>query len=123
MRRLLPLIFLLMIIGGVCLSGVSITGAARHPDALRARLAYLKDLPGVSWVDFVRNNVYIGLKEKPEDLKYIVGDAAVAGCKVYGFVVHVFAVEEKYRYAEPRKRPIICGATARHGKIRENTCE
>jgi len=123
MKRILPLIFLLMIIGGVCTSGMTTSEAARHPDALRARLAYLKDLPGVSWVDFVRNNVYIGLKEKPEDLKYIVGDAAVAGCKVYGFVVHVFAVEEKYRNVEPRKRPTICRATARHGKIRENTCE
>ena len=97
--------------------------AARHPAALRDRLAYLKDLPGVSWVDFVTNNVYIGLKEKPEDLKFIVGDAAVAGSKVYGFAVHVFAVDEKYRNVKPRKRPYFCKATARHGKIRENTCK
>jgi len=122
MRRLLPLI-LLLIIGGACLTVIATSEAARHPDALQARLAYLKDLPGVSWVEFVRNNVYIGFKEKPEDLKFIVGDAAVAGCKVYGFVVHVFAVEEKYRDVEPRKRPTICEATARHGEIRENTCK
>jgi hypothetical protein len=123
MRRVLLFMLILTIVGGVCMLDLTTSEAAKHPDALQARLAYLKDLPGVSWVEFVRNNVYIGLKEKPEDLKSIVGDAAVAGCKVYGFVVHVFAVEEKYRDVEPRKRPIICQATARHGEIRENTCK
>jgi hypothetical protein len=122
MRRIIP-VMLLLIIGGVCLTVLSTSEAARHPDALRTRLAYLKNLPDVSWVEFVTNNVYIGLKDKPEDLKSIVGDAAVAGSKVYGFAVHVFAVDEKYRNVEARKRPYICQATARHGKIRENTCK
>jgi hypothetical protein len=122
MRRILP-VTLLLIIGGVCLSGITTSEAAKHPDALRERLAYLKDLPNVSWVEFDTNNVYIGLKEKPADLKAIVGDAAVAGSKVYGFAVHVFAVDEKYRGVEPIKRPYFCKATARHGEIRENTCK
>ncbi|MBW1910606.1 MAG: hypothetical protein JRJ11_13875 [Deltaproteobacteria bacterium] len=122
MRRVLPFMMLL-IVGGASVLSLSTSEAARHPDALRARLAYLKDLPGVSWVDFVTNNVYIGLKDKPENLKYIVEDAAIAGSKVYGFTVHVFAVEEKYRSRKPRKRPTICSATARRGEIRENTCK
>jgi hypothetical protein len=122
MRRIIPAM-LLFIISGVCIWSFSTSNAARHPDALQDRLAYLKDLPNVSWVEFVTNNVYIGLKEKPEDLKFVVGDAAVAGSKVYGFAVHVFAVEEKYRNIEPRKRPYICKATARRGEIRENTCK
>jgi len=102
---------LLLIIGGVCILSIATSDAARHPAALRERLAYLKDLPDVSWVEFVTNNVYI------------VGDAAVAGSKVYGFTVHVWAVDEKYRSVEPRKRPSFCKATARRGEIRENTCK
>ncbi len=122
MRRILPFM-LLFIIGGVCTLSISTSEAARHPDALQERLAYLKDLPDVSWVEFDTNNVYIGLKDKPENLKAIVGDAAVAGSKVYGFTVHVWAVDEKYRGVEPRKRPYFCKATARRGEIRENTCK
>ena len=122
MRRIIP-VMLLLINGGVCILSIATSEAARHPAALRERLAYLKDLPDVSWVEFVTNNVYIGLKNKPADLKAIVGDAAVAGSKVYGFTVHVWAVDEKYRGVEPRKRPYFCKATARRGEIRENTCK
>ena len=116
MRRIIP-VMLLLIIGGVCILSIATSEAARHPAALRERLAYLKDLPDVSWVEFVTNNVYIGLKNKPADLKAIVGDAAVAGSKVYGFTVHVWAVDEKYRGVEPRKRPYFCKATARRGEM------
>lgn len=122
MRRVLSFV-LLFIIGGVCILSIPTSDAARHPAALQERLAYLKDLPDVSWVEFVTNNVYIGLKDKPENIKTVVGDAAVAGSRVYGFTVHVFAVDEKYRGVEPRKRPYLCKATARRGEIRENTCK
>ena len=95
---------------------------ARDQDALKSRLAYLKDIPEIAWVEFDGNNVYIGFKERPSDLRTIVNGAALWGNKAYGFGVHVWAVEARYRGWRPGEGPYYCEATARYGKVQDSSC-
>ena len=80
------------------------------------------DIPEISWVEFKNNNVYIGFNERTKDMRMIINAAALHGNRAYGFGVHVWAVDEKYRGWSPGNDPYYCTATARHGKIEHNDC-
>ena len=120
MRRLLiaPAFFVITIL---FIAGAS-ESIAKDQAALEKRLAYLTEISEVSWVEFDRNNVYIGFKERPADLRAIINAAAIWGNRAYGFGVHVWAVEARYRGWRPGDGPYYCEATARHGKIENNSC-
>ena len=86
---------------------------------LKKALAYLKEIQEIGWVKFDKNNVYIGWKSYPADLKYIVNAAATIGHKAIGFGIHI------YNYmGETIKTDgsFFCTVTKRHGKFKENTC-
>jgi len=89
---------------------------------LPKRLAYLNEIPDVAWVEFEQNNVYIGFRRVPSDLRNIVNGAAFAGNKEIDGV-HVWAVPEDQRGFKPGSGPYICSATARYGKVQKNNCE
>jgi hypothetical protein len=94
---------------------------AEDQKALEARLAYLKDIPEISWVKFNRNNVYLGFSRVPKDLPSIVGGAALFGNRAYGFGVHVWAVpadNPNWKVGDP----YYCEATGRYGKVQDNSC-
>ena len=95
---------------------------AEDQAALEEKLAYLKDLPEISWVKFLGNDVIIGFNEHPKDLRSIINAAALHGNKAYGFGVHVWAVDAKYTNWDVWQDSAICTATARYGKIEKNTC-
>ena len=95
---------------------------AGDQDALKSRLEYLKDIPEIAWVEFDGNNVYIGFKKRPSDLRTIVNAAALWGNKAYGFGVHVWAVEARLRGWRPGEGPYYCEATARYGKVQDSSC-
>lgn len=86
--------------------------------SLEKRLTYLNDIPEVSWTQFSGNNVYIGFKEFPADLRAIINAAAIWGNRASGFKVHVWAVK-----AQNNDRQSYCKATAQYGKIEHNSCE
>lgn len=110
----IPLFLLLF-----CLSS---TVFAEGQAALEARLAYLKDIPEISWVEFDKNDVYIGFKKRTLDLKTIVHAAAVHGNNAYGSGVHVWAVEAMRKGWRPGDGPYYCVATARGGRIKDSDC-
>lgn len=95
---------------------------AKDQAALEKRLAYLKDLPEASWVDFDSNNVYVGFKSRPRDICGIINAAALWGNRAYGSGVHVYAFTSDSRNLPAHKRPCYGVATARYGKIEKNTC-
>ena len=95
---------------------------AGDPAMLSKRLAYLKDIPEVSWVEFNDNNVCIGFKALPQDLRSIVSAAAIHGNRATDFGVHIWAVPESQKNFRPGLDPSYCTATARHGKIESNSC-
>jgi len=95
---------------------------AGDSNALKQRLAYLKDIPEISWVEFDDNNVYIGFIKPPPDLRVIINGAAAHGNRAYGRGVHIWAVEAKYKHWRPGDGPFYCSATARYGKL-EKPCK
>ena len=58
----------------------------------------------------------------PKDLRAIINAAAIWGNKAYGFGVHVWAVDARYKGWRPGDGPFYCEATARYGKIEDNSC-
>ena len=92
-----------------------------------------KQLPGMDffiqmkkkypWVKFNGNIVVIGFNRYPKDLRTIMRAAALHGNRVYGFGIHLWAVDAKYKNWNVWKDPYICTTTARHGEIEENTCK
>lgn len=106
------LIFLLPLIG--CSASQQ---HAQQEVKLRAALAYLIDIPEVSWFEVVGNNVYVGFNSKSDDLSLIIRGAAVKGNKAIQFGVHVWAVPANNRGWRPGKGPFYEEVTARNGKI------
>ena len=99
-----------------------ITGAT-DITALKSKLNYLTSLPEISWIKFNGNIVVIGFNRYPKDLRTIMRAAALHGNRVYGFGIHLWAVDAKYKNWNVWKDPYICTTTARHGEIEENTCK
>jgi len=99
------------------------TSKTRDQAALQKRLLYLSDIPEISWVEFDGNNVYIGFKERPPDLRAIINAAAVHGNRALGFGVHVWAVPESQKGLYSGFNSYYCTATARYGKIEKSTCK
>lgn len=99
------------------LGGIPDVNAVPENQALRERLVYLERIEEVAWVQFDRNNVYIGFRNRPEDLAAVVNAAAVLGNKAHGFGVHVWAFDSRYTGWRPGDGPYYCQATARHGKL------
>jgi len=98
------------------------TSKTRDQAALQNRLLYLSDIPEISWVEFDGNNVYIGFKELPSDLRTIINAAAVHGNRALGFGVHVWAIKASNKKWRPDSGSYLCEATARYGKIEHNSC-
>ena len=97
--------------------GIPDVNAVPENQALRERLVYLERIEEVAWVQFDRNNVYIGFRNRPEDLAAVVNAAAVLGNKAHGFGVHVWAFDSRYTGWRPGDGPYYCEATARRGKL------
>lgn len=107
---------LLFVIYPICL--------AQSPESkLQDRLAYLRDIEEVTWVEFDDNNVYIGFNSRPPDLSIIMNAAAIHGNRAYGHGVHLWAVPANLPGWRPGKGPYYCTATARYGKIEHNDCK
>ncbi len=94
---------------------------AQNQTALEKRLAYLNDIPEISWVKFDGNNVFIGLNKVSSALDSIVQGAAVFGNKAYGLGVHVWAVRDTTNVPS-KDFKYYCTATARNGKVQESDC-
>ena len=94
---------------------------AQNQTALEKRLAYLNDLPEISWVKFDKNKVYIGVNKVSSNLGSIVRYAAVFGNKAYGLIVHVWAVRDTTNVPAIDFK-YYCTATARHGKVQKSDC-
>ena len=95
---------------------------SKNPTAFKNKLAYLNNIPEISWVEFDGNNAYIGFKKYPPDLRLIMSSAALIGNKANGFGVHLWAVEATQRGWRPGKGHYYCECTARYGKIQNNSC-
>jgi hypothetical protein len=95
---------------------------ARDQAALTKRLSYLQNIPEISWVEYERNNVYIGFNKRPDDLRTIINAAAAMGNRAYGFGVHVWAVKANQRGWRPGDGEYYCEATARYGKVEKSSC-
>ena len=110
----------------VCVAAVipllSFLSPDTNPAALKHELAYLQNIPEVSWVEFDENDVYIGFNERPSDLRLIMSSAALIGNRAYGFGVHLWAVKATQRGWRPGKGSYYCECTARYGKIKDNSC-
>ena len=97
---------------------------ARDYDKLSAALAYLKqNVPEIAWVDFEKNNVYIGWRKIPPDFKAINWSSAMIGNRAIGFAVHVWSVEAKQKGWRPGDDPYYCETTARHRKVQDSSCK
>ncbi|MDY6789867.1 MAG: hypothetical protein SWH54_01245 [Thermodesulfobacteriota bacterium] len=83
-------------------------------------MAYLKDIPEISWVVFDENSVYLGFNKVPGDMSAIVRGAALQGNKAYGFGVHVWAMNANK--GDWKTAPHYCTATARWGRITKSDC-
>lgn len=94
--------------------------------ALKNRLAYLKDIPEVSEVKYVDNQVYIGFNRCPSDIGAIVGGAAAFGSSAYGSRITVWGCEYDKHEPNPEKWGVYgrgkCYAIARGGETRKNRC-
>ncbi len=86
---------------------------------LAARLSYLNAIPDIRWVEIDGNNVYIGFREVPADLKNICRAAAANGNRAIGFGVHVWAVPAPAfsRGWRPGDGPYYYEVTVRHGEV------
>lgn len=111
------IIYIILFVLGFLLTIFVTSGRAGRRDqgAIKEGLDYLKNIPEISWVVFVRNNVYLGFSEQINDMSAICRGAALNGHRAYGFGVHVYAVDG--HQADWTKSKIYCKATARHGKI------
>lgn len=118
----LAIIALIFFVSGFVFTSIAICANAGRRDhaALSKRLSYLKDIPEISWVIIVKNNVYLGFVKKINDMGAICRGAAVQGNRAYGFGVHVYAVDG-YQ-ADWKKAKHYCRATARHGRITGSNC-
>ena len=111
----------IMLIGFILSMAFVFSAHAQNQTALEKRLAYLNDIPEISWVKFDGNNVYIGLNKVSSDLDSIVQGAAVFGNKAYGLGVHVWAVRDTTNVPSEDFK-YYCTATARHGKVLKSDC-
>jgi len=111
----------IMLIGFILSMAFVFSAHAQNQTALEKRLAYLNDIPEISWVKFDGNNVYIGLNKVSSDLDSIVQRAAVLGNKAYGLGVHVWAVRDTTNVPS-KDFKYYCIATARNGKVQKSDC-
>ena len=119
MKNILWVLTIILVVAGFVFPCMVFGGDS---NALAKRLAYLKDLPEISWVKFDDNNVYIGFNTRPSDLRMIVNAAAIHGNRALGFGVHVWAVRDFQMDFHPRWDSSYCTATARHGKLQKSDC-
>ena len=91
---------------------------------ISSALAYLKEVPEISWVEFEGNEAYLGFSTIPDDFEAVVNLAALNANRAIGRGAHVWAVDANK--AKPGWRPgdagFICEATARHGKVEDSSC-
>ena len=117
----LIIIILIVLIFVILISATYVTASRRDQSALKKSLAYLHDIPEISWVVIVRNNIYIGFNKRIKDMGAICRGAAVNGNRAYGFGVHIYAVDG-YQ-ADWRKSKHYCAVTARSGRVTKSSCK
>ena len=117
------IIYIMIFLIGFLLTAIVTAAQAGRRDqgALKERLSYLKDIPEISWIVIVKNNVYLGFNKKINDMGAICRGAALNGNRAYGFGVHVYAVDG--HQADWRKAKHYCRATARRGKVTRSNCK
>jgi hypothetical protein len=116
-----PIMKRIMLIGFFLSITLVFSAQAQNQTALEKRLAYLNNLPEISWVKFDGNNVYIGLNKVSSNLDSIVRGAAVFGNKAYGLGMQVWAVRDTTNVPAIDFK-YYCAATARHGKVQKSDC-
>ena len=100
----------------------TIVRAETKQEKLARTLAYLKKIPEITWISFEGNSVYIGWKERPGDIRAVVGAAAFHGNRAINFGVHLYNYDAS-RFPRPTNGPLFfCTATVRHGKHKNNDC-
>ena len=111
---------LALLAAALSFSFIPMTATGEDAAALKSSLQYLTGIDEVEWIDFDKNNVYIGFERRPADLAAIVNAAAVIGNRAYGFGVHVWAVNAKRPGWRPGDGPYYCEATARYGELKDS---
>lgn len=93
-------------------------------ERVNEKLAYLSELDGISWVEVSGNDVYIGFEAAPSDIDWVVAGAALNGYKALGSGFHAWAVDAKIASSgwRPGTPGFICEATARYGRVKDNSC-
>lgn len=112
---------LVLLVAALSFLFIPMTATGEDAAALKSSLQYLSKIDEVRWLEFDRNNVYIGFDRRPADLAAVVNAAAVIGNRAYGFGVHVWAVNAENSGWRPGDGPYYCEATARHGELK-NSC-
>ena len=116
--RASPLV-LLALFSLLCLGcGSSEVNLKPNPD-LQNALLYLNDLPGVAWVKYRANNVYIGFYTVPnsDDLSDILTVAAMRGNLAIEFACHVWGVAHDEKVPSPQNW--YGTVTVRYGEVEE----
>ena len=103
---------------------IAIATESRDYGPLRGQLQHLEDIEEVAWVEFDRNDVYVGFRSVPTDLIAVVNSAALRGNRALNFGVSVYAVQSPpaqrgWRLGQPG---FLCWAAVRYGKF-EHTCQ
>lgn len=118
MKKYLPALLAVILILGLAQPG----DAGRREKTLRNELAYLAMLPDVQWVEFEKNQVYIGWKNKPPDFAEINHQAAIKGNKAIGFKVVVWSVRADQQGWRPGDSRPTCFTSAIRWEVDSTNC-
>jgi len=117
-KNLLPLIFLTFFLQLLFFAGCSKSSSSNQREQkIKSELQYLYSVEEIAWFEVENNNVYIGFKNKPDDLALILRGAALRANAAINFGVHVWAVKATNKSWRPGDGPYYGEVTARHGKI------
>ena len=108
----------------VALLALACPAAADERQAtLESSLRYLRSVDEVAWVKFQRNSVFVGLRERPLDLRLLASAAATSGNIAMGFSCHVYFFDSSQSpTAMTDGSGAFCSASSRGGNITRNTC-
>lgn len=94
----------------------------RRTERIRARLAFLDSVPEIAWVEVEGNEVYIGWRELPPDLRAVVNFAAAHANEAIRFGAHVYSALNVAPGWRPGQPGFICSASARGGRVTDSDC-
>lgn len=108
----------IILILGLVLMWISMVQAGERE--LKEKIAYLKEIPEIAWIEYDSNNVYVGFHKLPADYNQIITMAALRGNRAFGRGIHLYVLHSKATGCG--WECAMCQVTARHGKIEKNTC-